>query len=299
MKILWVDDDFGWMHGHVQLLRDEGYEVVTAETVRAAINYATETKFDLAILDVMLPIESDSGDGEFGGNVDAEFVEQSRNGTATGIALGRWLKQNCPGTKIFGLSVRLDSEASDWFERYATAYKSKLALRDRDTFLKFVQKILNNDVLLPKSFIVHGHDEAAKFALKNFLQNRLGFPEPTILHEQPSLGRTLIEKFEDEALDVDLVFVLLTPDDSHFTGNTSYSNEVKRRARQNVIFEMGYFLGLLGRNVAKRKSRRVFLLYKGQLELPTDISGLIYISIEAGIESAGEEIRLELETWLG
>ena len=62
------------------------------------------------------------------------------------------------------------------------------------------------------------------------------------------------------------------------------------RSRQNAILELGFFLGKL-----ERTSGRVILLYKGDLELPSDISGLTYISIEHGIKAAGEEIRRELE----
>ncbi len=138
-----------------------------------------------------------------------------------------------------------------------------------------------------QSFIVHGHDETAKLALKNFLQNVLKFPEPIILHEQPNLGRTIIEKFEDYAALSVLVFVLLTPDDPIATGNES--DDSKRRARQNVIFEMGYFLGTLG-----RRCGRVVLLHRGPIDLPSDISGVTYIDISGGIEAAGESIRKEV-----
>ena len=137
-------------------------------------------------------------------------------------------------------------------------------------------------------FIVHGQDDQTKFQLKNYLQNTLKFPEPTILHEQPSLGKTIIEKFEHYAARADVVFVLLTPDD--LIADPEARNEAKRRARQNVIFEMGFFLGKL-----QRTSGRVILLYKGKLELPSDISGLIYVDIGNGIESAGEIIRRELQ----
>ena len=134
-----------------------------------------------------------------------------------------------------------------------------------------------------KTFIVHGHDSLAKLELKNYLQNTLKMEEPIILSEKASSGLTIIEKFEKYAEDCNLVFVLLTPDDK-------YSDDGKiRRARQNVIFEMGYFLGKLG-----RKSGRVVLLYKGQLDLPNDISGLVYINIDNGVEYAGEEIRREI-----
>ena len=64
-----------------------------------------------------------------------------------------------------------------------------------------------------RSFIVHGHDENAKLALKNYLQNTLGWPEPVILAEKRSGGKTIIEKFEEHSKNIDVVFVLLTPDD--------------------------------------------------------------------------------------
>jgi len=135
-------------------------------------------------------------------------------------------------------------------------------------------------------FIVHGHDEKTKFEVKNYLQNTLHLPEPIILHEQPSLGRSVIEKFEAHANKVDGAIVLLTPDDHWVKDGT---NEEIRRARQNVIFELGYFYAKFG-----RESGRVLLLYKGELDLPSDISGVIYINITHGVESAGEQIRKEL-----
>lgn len=139
----------------------------------------------------------------------------------------------------------------------------------------------------PQVFIVHGHDHTTKLALKNYLQNTLRLPEPIILHERPALGRTIVEKFEEEAANVDLVMVLLTPDDK--AAKAEDSDDLKRRARQNVVLELGYFLGYLG-----RRSGKVILLHSGLLELPSDITGLVYIDISRGVEAAGEEIRKEV-----
>jgi predicted nucleotide-binding protein len=139
-----------------------------------------------------------------------------------------------------------------------------------------------------RTFIVHGHDHASLFELKDYLQNTLQLGEPVILRKTPSLGKTLIEKFERESETIKLVFVLLTPDDE--MASPTDSEEKKRRARQNVIFELGYFLGKLG-----RESGRVLLLHKGPIEMPSDISGVEYIDIANGIESAGETIRRELK----
>lgn len=158
-----------------------------------------------------------------------------------------------------------------------------------EDFLKHLSDVTGVDALKqkPAAFIVHGHDTEEKLSLKNYLQNRLGFSEPIILHEQPSYGRTIIEKFEGYAANATFVFVLLTPDDVFC--KSSDGGAEKYRSRQNVIFEAGYFLGKLG-----RASGRVMLLHKDGVDLPSDLAGLIYIDISNGVESAGEEIRREL-----
>jgi len=138
-----------------------------------------------------------------------------------------------------------------------------------------------------RSFIVHGHDHQSLYELKDYLQNTLKLGEPTVLRQMPGRGKTMIEKFEREAEAVELVFVLLTPDDR--VADPSDPDAEKRRARQNVILELGFFLGKLG-----RESGRVMLLHKGSVEIPSDIVGVEYIDITNGIESAGESIRREL-----
>lgn len=117
-------------------------------------------------------------------------------------------------------------------------------------------------------FVVHGHDEAAKEAVARFL-SKLDL-NPVILHEQPNQGRTVIEKFEGHA-DVDFAVVLLTPDDLGHPAGTP--GEAKPRARQNVVFELGYFVGRLGRS-------RVCALHKGNVEILSDYDGVIYVSMD-------------------
>jgi len=119
-------------------------------------------------------------------------------------------------------------------------------------------------------FVVHGRDEAAKEAVARFL-GKLDL-DPVILHEQPNQGRTIIEKFEEHA-DVGFAVVLLTPDDEGRLAGTS--GDSKPRARQNVIFELGYFIGRLGR-------RRVCALYRPGLELPSDFAGVAYVEMADG-----------------
>ena len=117
-----------------------------------------------------------------------------------------------------------------------------------------------------KVFVVHGHDDGALQALARFLE-KLGL-EPIILKERPNQGQTIIEKFENSARDVGFAIVLLTPDDAARAGGSE-----TLRARQNVVFELGFFAGALGRG-------RVCLLRKGDVEMPSDLFGVIYTAMD-------------------
>ncbi len=119
-----------------------------------------------------------------------------------------------------------------------------------------------------KIFIVHGHDSELKERVARFLE-RLDL-EPIILHEQVNGGLTIIEKFEKNS-DVNFAIVLMTPDD---LGNSKNNFEhLNPRARQNVILELGYFLGKLGRE-------NVCALIKGNIERPSDYDGVVYIAVD-------------------
>lgn len=117
-----------------------------------------------------------------------------------------------------------------------------------------------------KIFIVHGHDEAACEKVARFL-SKLNL-EPIILHEQANSGRTIIEKIEANS-DVSFAVVLLTPDD--FGG--LLGGDSKPRARQNVILELGYFFGKLGRE-------NVCALRKGDTDIPNDFAGVVWTSLD-------------------
>ena len=125
------------------------------------------------------------------------------------------------------------------------------------------------DMNTKKVFVVHGRDEGTKHTVARFLQNcNL---EAVILDEQPDEGLTVIEKFERHARSVEFAVVLLTPDD---VGALQGEEEnLKPRARQNVILELGYFMGCLGR-------KKVCSLIKGDIEKPSDYHGVIYIQMD-------------------
>jgi predicted nucleotide-binding protein len=130
-------------------------------------------------------------------------------------------------------------------------------------------KIIKKDStkLSNKIFIVHGHDEEMKQAAARTVE-KIDL-KPIILHEQPNKGRTIIEKFEDYS-DVNFAIVLLSPDDIAYSKDKPPEDK-EFRARQNVIFELGFFVGKLGRE-------HVFILYKEEknFKIPSDYSGICY-----------------------
>lgn len=131
-----------------------------------------------------------------------------------------------------------------------------------------------------KVFVVHGHDNAAKEAVARFLE-KLGLLA-IILHEQANKGATLIEKFEANS-DVSFAVVLLTPDD--VGGASTDHKTMQPRARQNVVFELGFFVGKLGRE-------RACALYVEGVELPSDFQGVAYVPYDT---SDGWRLKLAVE----
>jgi predicted nucleotide-binding protein len=118
-------------------------------------------------------------------------------------------------------------------------------------------------------FIVHGHDDAPREAVARFLE-KAGF-EAIILHERPNKGRTIITKFREESVGVGFAVVLMTPDD---LGKAKGAPDLNLRARQNVVFELGFFIGVLG-------PERVVALVKDEIERPSDFDGVVYIDFDA------------------
>lgn len=118
-------------------------------------------------------------------------------------------------------------------------------------------------------FIVHGHDDAKKHEVARFLSD-LTKRKPIILHEQANNGKTLIEKFEQYAASAGYAVVIATADD---TGGPVGASDLKPRARQNVVFELGFFFGALGRD-------KVALLYEEGVEKPSDVDGLVYLPLD-------------------
>lgn len=137
-----------------------------------------------------------------------------------------------------------------------------------------------------KIFIVHGHDNEMKREVQ-LLLTRADLKD-VVLHEQPDKGRTIIEKLIEESKGACYMIALLSPDDKLEDGSL--------RARQNVILEIGYFLGKLGKD-------RIRILRKKVVEIPSDLDGILYenydeegnwrMKIMKEIKAVGIEINIE------
>lgn len=275
MKVLVIDDDRFYARRLCELMADNGIGGATANTVQAALQLSL-TEYQGIIVDVMLPNEpTESGILE----------EETRGGFLAGVALCRQIRKLGHKLPMILISAATHTEAIAW----ASEQNIPFVCKDEGphAILRSLKKVgILTSLPAPRAFIVHGSDDKTVSELKDYLQNTLKWDEPVILREQPHRGRSIIEKFEDYSVRIDCVFILLTPDDSGINLST---DEDKRRARQNVIFELGFFYGQMGRN-----SGRIIVLKKGVMELPSDIQGVVWIDISKGIMAAGEEIRREV-----
>ena len=122
-----------------------------------------------------------------------------------------------------------------------------------------------------KVFIVHGRNNEVKQEVSRFVE--LQGIETIVLHEQASSGMTIIEKIEHYSNDADFALVLYTACD---LGRCVHETKIhpKNRARQNVVFEHGYLMAKLGRE-------NVCALVQGDIETPNDISGVVYVALDA------------------
>lgn len=200
---------------------------------------------------------------------------------------------------FFGDNIDYKTESYNQYKK--TLYDIKTTLQsyttdadDKIVSKKFDSKEKSQQIEAKKNnskvFIVHGHDNLSKLESACFI-NKLGF-EAIILHEQVNKGKTIIEKIESNT-NVDFAIVIYTPCD--ISGESK--DKLEGRARQNVVFEHGYLMAKLGRD-------KVIALVKGEVEIPSDICGIVYETMdEKGawkkfiadeMKSAGFEIDMNL-----
>ena len=192
-----------------------------------------------------------------------------------------------------GGQVHVLGNGSDKFDLAKSFYDGALsaaaAILEDDTFGEIKGAETNAPLNYSnRIFVVHGRDEKAKQQLEIFLRE-IGL-EPIVLHREANSGRTLIEKFEHYS-DVGFAFILMTPDEVAYLSDQENVGDDKRekenRARPNVIFEFGYFVGKLGRH------RTCCILHK-DVAVPSDLEGLVYKHYDGSIENVAYGLMREL-----
>lgn len=221
-----------------------------------------------------------------------QFIDEAdKGGSMMGSASLNWPAER---EKELGLAIMMierGADDPDWFMNfshhyyYASSSKLIAGIRKITTavlipfnrdFKAYVEEQAPTASLVRaepndrnRIFIVHGHDEAPRETVARYIA-AIGL-EPVILHEQANRGMTIPEKLTANS-NVGFAIVLLTPDD---VGRSKAATSDNPRARQNVILELGYFVGMLGRD-------KVCALLKDEVEIPSDYMGVVYTPFDNG-----------------
>lgn len=148
-----------------------------------------------------------------------------------------------------------------------------------DEFFSYVFSIIDSlsAIVYPRRvFVVHGHNHYLRDTLADILR-KLKF-DPVVLQDEASRSLTIIEKLERDTDKVGFAIILYTPDDL----GRQLGGVERPRGRQNVVFEHGLLIALLGRE-------RTCALIHGDVEVPSDIHGMIHETIG---DLKGEAIKI-------
>lgn len=248
-QLLFAENNVDFLNARKEFLINNGYHIVTATNPAETRLALQENHIDMAILDIRL--KNDHDENDFSGFDIAENVAPSvpkiiLTDHANMENLRRALRP-----RVQGRGTALDLIAKN---------------EGPESLLRAIEQALVRNV-----FVAHGRDDGALQITARFIE-QLGL-RPIVLREQTKSSRTLIELLEEHTNAVTFAIVIMTPDDVGKLRKDATHNEP--RARQNVIFELGYVLGKLGR-------RRVCVLSKGTLTRPSNIEGVFTTPMDDG-----------------
>lgn len=269
IKIVFVENDLDFLATRKEILEEVGLEVIPASTLAVARSILSRVDIDLAILDIRL--ENDDDEKDVTGLLLA--AEEAF------LSIPKIMLTGYPHHEYIRLA--LDNVGG----RLPLAVDFVPKQEGPEALLASITKVLATIMLMrhkksssphapPREgreiFLVHGHDEEAKLAVALFII-KLGLI-PIVLSEMSVDGGTIIEQIEKHG-EASFAIVIMTPDD--FGGSKRDPKKINSRARQNVIFEMGYFMGRL-------KRTRVRVLCKEGVEILSDFHGVLYIPLDSG-----------------
>ena len=210
------------------------------------------------------------------------------------LFLGKWIEPSDIGEILIRRTPSHSKEYGDIFiSGVQVIFESEKGDNVTRQFITFppTEKGKKSEAMRSKNvFVVHGRDKTPAYELERMLERRFGLTA-IFLQEQAHRGRTIIEQLEEHS-DVQYAFVIVTPDDV----GALEGEKLRYRARQNVILEFGLFAGKIGR-------KRITILLKGDIELPSDMQGILYsrfhespeecfLKIERDLKEAGYETKM-------
>ncbi len=257
--ILFADNDPDFLATRREFLERAGYTVIPASNPTEARQKLEIGGIDLAILDIRL--ENDDDERDTSGLMLAKRVAR---------AIPKIILTDFPTFDYVREALRPQLDGLPVAVDFIMKKEGVTAL------LSTVEDVLKTTALWkqetqpqPKVFIAHGHDSEARETVSAFLKD-IGI-KPIILFEEADRGETIIEKLERCCREADFAIVLFTPDDFGYPKEDP--RQLKPRARQNVVFELGYMTARLGR-------RRVRMLYQPDVEIPTNFLSVLYIEMD-------------------
>lgn len=261
--ILLADNDKASLRAWRRVLQEAEYETVQSSSVETTAKYLDMGGFDLAIIDLDMKNDDDESD-------DSGLMLAEAYGEKVPIII-------LSGRPAVGAALRALRGGG---RRSAPAVDFLNKIDGAEGLLRAVRKAIK-----PKIFLSHGHDEAVTVEVVRFLEG--SNTRVVLLRDQPGRGRGPLELLEDYR-NIEFAIILVTPDDL----GCKKGDELKLlrpRARQNVIFELGFFLAKLGRG-------RVLVLYKDEgepIEWPSNFQGVLYREIDHG-GGWRDEVRRDL-----
>jgi predicted nucleotide-binding protein len=248
-RILLADNDPEEIETWSAVLMKGGYEVITALSVSAAQEILFKGDLDLAVIDL-------------------HMVNNDEDEDLSGLLLAKTFRETVPVVLFTGRPTA-DSTIEALRKDGRSAPAVAVIRKHKDGpegLLKAVR-----EAIVPKVFVSHGHDLASRNAVVKFLSD--GGARAIVFQDQPVNSRTILDAFEEYA-NVQFTIILMTPDDE---GRKKGEEIWQARARQNVIFELGFFLAKLG------PRKVVILSNEGQpIEWPSNFHGILYREMDPG-----------------